>query len=561
MDYDIKISGGTIVDGSGEAGYRGDVGIKDGKVVELGDAKGSAAETIDAEGKVVCPGFVDIHTHYDAQIMWDRMMTISPWHGVTTVVMGNCGFGVAPTRAEHRDLIARTLEKVEGMSVAALRAGLGDDWGFETYPEYLDAIDKIGSVINVGSMIGHTPLRMYVMGEEATERAATDDEVAAMRKIVTEAMQAGAVGFATSKANTHIGYEGRPVPSRMADYSEIKALAGALREAGTGGVIQSTAGAELFFAQFAELATEGDCNVSWTALLAGMLGPGSHRSFLEQSHILQDQGHQVFPQVTCRPLNFEFTLEEPFPLESIECFGAISRADHDGKMRIYADPDFRRQFKEAVTSGGFMFGDRWAATYISYCPSEPDLEETNLQEEANKRGVHPIDLMLDLGLANNLKARVRMGIMNTDEDEVEECLQDPCGVLGLSDAGAHASQLCDACFSTHLLGRWVRERESLTLERAVQMLTSRPAQVFGIKDRGLLATGRPADVVVFDPQTVGAGKLRRVHDLPADADRLVADASGIDVVMCNGAIIRRDGKDAVDADGALPGRLLRNGSA
>ena len=202
--------------------------------------------------------------------------------------------------------------------------------------------------------------------------------------------------------------------------------------------------AELFFAQFAELAAEGDCNVSWTALLAGMLGPGSHRSFLEQSHTLQDQGHQVFPQVTCRPLNFEFPLEEPFPLESIECFGDISRADHDGKMRIYADPEFRRAFKEAVTSGGFLFGDRWAATFISYCPSDTGLEEANLQAEANSRGVHPIDLMLDLGLANNLKSRYRMGIMNTDEEEVEECLQDPCAVLGLSDAGAHASQLCDA---------------------------------------------------------------------------------------------------------------------
>jgi N-acyl-D-aspartate/D-glutamate deacylase len=560
MDYDIKISGGTIVDGSGTEAYRGDVGVKDGKVVALGEAKGSAAETLDAEGKVVCPGFVDIHTHYDAQIMWDRMMTISPWHGVTTVVMGNCGFGIAPTRAEHRDLIARTLEKVEGMSVAALRAGLGEEWAFETFPEYLDTIDKLGTAINVAAMIGHTPLRMYVMGEEATERAATDAEVAAMRKIVREAIEAGALGFATSKANTHIGYEGRPVPSRLAEFSEIKAMAGAVREGG-GRIIQSTAGAELFFSQFAELATEAECNVSWTALLAGMLGPGSHRSFLEQSHALQDQGFAVFPQVTCRPLNFEFTLEEPFPLESIACFKAISSSDHEGKMRVYADPDFRRQFKEADAGGGFMFGGRWQETTISYCPSEPDLEETNLAAVAESRGMHPIDLMIDIGLANELKARCRMGIMNTDEEEVEECLQDSSAVLGLSDAGAHASQLCDACFSTHLLGRWVRERKSLTLERAVQMLTSRPAQVFGISDRGLLATGRPADVVVFDPETVGAQKLRRVHDLPADADRLVADATGIDAVMCNGTVIRREGGDAVEPDGVLPGRLLRQGSA
>ncbi len=560
MDYDLKISGGTIVDGTGAERTRGDVGIKDGKVVALGRAKGSARETIDAEGKVVCPGFVDIHTHYDAQILWDRMMTISPWHGVTTVVMGNCGFGIAPTRAEHRDLIARTLEKVEGMSVAALREGLGEEWGFETYPEYLDTIERLGTVINVGSMLGHTPLRMYVMGEASTERVATDDEVATMRKLVREGVDAGAIGFATSKAVTHVGYEGRPVPSRLADYSEIKALAGALRGS-RAGVIQSTAGADLFFQQFAELSAESGVNVSWTALLAGMLGPGSHRSFLEQSHTLQDEGHAVFPQVTCRPLNFEFNLKEPFPLESIECFKDIAASDHAGKMRLYGDDDFRRRFKEVDAGGTFIFGSRWHETVISYCPSEPALEEANLAKVAEQRGVHPIDLMLDIGIANDLEARFRMGIMNTDEEEVEECLQDPCAVLGLSDAGAHASQLCDACFSTHLLGRWVRERESLTLERAVQMLTSRPAQVFGLSDRGTLAEGRPADVVVFDPATVGAGKLRRVYDLPAGADRLVADAAGIDAVVCNGTVIRRDGRDAIDADGKLPGRLLRNGSA
>jgi len=560
MDYDIKISGGTIIDGTGAERYRGDVGIKDGKVVALGEAKGSAADTIDAEGKVVSPGFVDIHTHYDAQVIWDRMMTISPWHGVTTVVMGNCGFGVAPTRVEHRDLIARTLEKVEGMSVAALREGMGEDWGFETYPEYLDVIDKLGTVINVGSMLGHTPLRMYVLGEESTERAATDDEIATMRKIVREGMDAGAIGFATSKAVTHVGYEGRPVPSRLAEYEEIKALAGAMRGS-EGRVIQSTAGADLFFNQFAELSDEAGVNLSWTALLAGMMGPGSHRTFLEQSQALQDKGHNVYPQVTCRPLNFEFNMAEPFPLESIDCFKDIALADHDGKMRLYADADFRRRFKEADAGGTFIFGSRWHETIISYCPSEPALEEANLAEVAEQRGVHPIDLMIDLAIANDLKSRYRMGIMNTDEEEVEECLQHTCAVLGLSDAGAHASQLCDACFSTHLLGRWVRERESLTLERAVEMLTSRPAQVFGISDRGTLATGRPADVVVFDPETVGAGKLRRVYDLPANADRLVADAAGIDAVVCNGTVIRRDGADAVDPDGVLPGRLLRNGCA
>ena len=232
MTYDLKITGGTIVDGTGESGYGGDVGIKDGKIVALGDAPDDADRTIDADGKIVCPGFIDIHTHYDAQIIWDRMLTVSPWHGVTTVVIGNCGFGVAPTRPENRDLIVRTLEKVEGMSKAALETGMGD-WGFETFPQYLDAIEANGTAINVAAYIGHTPLRLYVMGEDAYEREATEEEIEQMRAIVREAMEAGALGFATSESPNHVGAEGRPVPSRFASFEEMRSLASALRDAGT----------------------------------------------------------------------------------------------------------------------------------------------------------------------------------------------------------------------------------------------------------------------------------------------------------------------------------------
>ena len=229
MNYDIKIVGGTIVDGTGAPGYRGDLGIRDGEVVALGEVPGEARRTIDATGRAVTPGFVDIHTHYDAQVLWDRMLTISPWHGVTTVVMGNCGFGVAPTRPQHRDLIIGTLEKVEGMSPAALRSGLGAEWPFETFPQYLDAIERAGTAINVGVLIGHTPTRLYVMGEEATEREASAEEIEQMRRIVDEALAAGAIGFATSKSPTHVGYKGRPVPSRVASYEEIRTLVSALK--------------------------------------------------------------------------------------------------------------------------------------------------------------------------------------------------------------------------------------------------------------------------------------------------------------------------------------------
>jgi N-acyl-D-amino-acid deacylase len=561
MAYDLKITGGTIVDGTGKPRYLGDIGIAGGRIAALGRAPEEARETIDAAGRIVAPGFVDIHTHYDAQILWDRMLSISPWHGVTTVVMGNCGFGVAPTRRAHRELIIRTLEKVEGMSVAALQAGMGEEWGFETFPEYLDAIAARGTAINVGVMIGHTPLRLYVMGESSTERGATTDEVLRMRRLVLDALDAGAIGFATSKSATHVGYGGRPVPSRVADFAEIRALAGALGEAGRG-VLQATTGQGLLFDEFAQIARETGANVSWTALLAGRARQGiDHRQQHARSLELAAQGYRIYPQVTPRPLNFEFQLSEPFVFESMALFRPVSAADFAGKQRLYADAGFRQAFREKMDHAPDEFVRSFGDTLIAEYLPDPTLDERPLAAVARERGVHAIDLMLDLGLATGLEARFRMPVANHNEDEVAELLLDPHMVLGLSDAGAHASQLCDACQGTYLLGRWAREKQALSLEEAVRMLTSRPAEVFGIADRGRLAAGWPADIVVFDPATIGAGPLRRIHDFPGGANRLVSDASGIDAVIVNGTVLRRGGADALDPNGELPGKLLRHGRA
>jgi N-acyl-D-aspartate/D-glutamate deacylase len=555
-DFDLLIRGGTLVDGSGAPARRGDVAIRDGRIVATGDVRGGARRTLDVDGRVVAPGFVDVHTHYDAQVFWDRMLTISPWHGVTSVVMGNCGFGVAPTRPGDRELIMRTLESVEGMSLAALRAGVGEEWPFETFPEFLDAIARRGTAINVGALVGHTPVRLYVMGADATEREATADEIAAMRRIVADALHAGALGFATSKAPTHVGYGGRPVPSRAAALEEIEALAGCLGEAGRG-IMQATIGQGLFLQEFAAIQRRTGRPVSWTALLAGMLGPDGHRPVLEESARLQAEGVEVVPQVTGRPLLFEFQFKAPFIFESLSLFKPVSAADFEGRKRIYADPEFRRAFRERGEHGAIAL--QWDKTVISACPTEPALDERNLVAVAAERGVHPVDLMLDLALASDLEARFRMAVMNTDEDAVAELLTHPATVLGLSDAGAHASQLCDACFATHLLAHWVREKGVLTLEHAVRLLTSRAAELFGIRDRGRLALGLAADVTVFDPATVGCSPLRRVRDLPAGADRLVADASGVHAVVVNGVVLRADGHDAVDPEGPLPGRVLRGG--
>jgi N-acyl-D-amino-acid deacylase len=561
MDSDLLIRGGTIVDGTGAPGVRGDVAIAGGRIVAVGDAPAHAARTIDATGCVVAPGFIDVHTHYDAQILWDRMLSISPWHGVTTVVMGNCGFGVAPTRPADRSRILRTLEKVEGMSLATLEAGCGSDWAFETFPQYLDAIERLGTAINVAAMIGHTPVRLYVMGDAATERAATAEETAAMRAIVRAAIAAGALGFATSKSPTHLGDGGKPVPSRLAELDEVRAIAGALGEAGRG-VIQATAGPGLFFEEFQTIAGETGRTLTWTALLAGLMGPGSHRMFVEQAERIVAEGAKVVPQVACRPLNFEFDLAEPFVFESMPSFAAIAGAGRAGKTRAYADPAFRAAVKDALAgamAGVFSFS--WERMVVSFHPSDPSLEGQGMIALARARGVDPVDLMFDLALSTDLAARFRMSVLNYDEEEVAELLTNPIMVLGLSDAGAHASQLCDACFSTHLLGRWVRERGTLTVEQAVRMLTSRPAEVMGISDRGRLAPGLAADVTVFDPATVGCSPLRRVNDLPGGTERLVADAVGVRAVVVNGMLVREDGRDVVAPGDALPGRLLRGGRA
>ena len=561
MTYDLKIVGGTIVDGSGSAGYRGDVGILVGRIVALGDAQDTAERIIDAEGAVVSPGFVDIHTHYDAQIIWDRMMSISPWHGVTTTVLGNCGFGVAPTRAAHRDMIIRTLEKVEGMSVPALKAGLGEDWPFETFGEYLDVIEARGSAINMAVLLGHTPLRTYVMGEAATERAASDDEIEKMRTIVKQGMKDGALGFATSRAGTHVGYEGRPVPSRACEIEEIFRLAKAVGESG-GGLIAATAGKDLFIDEYPDLARESGCTVTWTALLAGLaLGKGDHEEQLAKSEAIVAEGHRVFPQVTPRPLNFEYQMAAPFLFEPFSVMKPAAAADAEGKKKIYADLEFREAFKARIDGARKEFKGAFDKTVISQHQKNGELDEQVLADVARERGMTPTDLLLDLALETNLETRFRMPVANHDEDEVEPLLKSGATVIGLSDAGAHASQLCDACQPTYFLGRWVREKQSFTVEEAVRMLTSRPAEVAGITDRGLLALGRPADVAVFDPETVGAGGLERVYDFPGGADRLISKERGMRAVVVNGTILRENGADAISPEGELPGGVLRNGRA
>jgi len=559
MAYDLKIVNATIVDGSGKRGYLGDIGIQGGRVRALGRASDEATKTLDANGLIAAPGFVDIHTHYDAQVMWDRDLTISPWHGVTTVVMGNCGFGIAPTRPQHRDLILRTLERVEAMSLAALHAGIGNDWGFETFPEYLSAVESRGTLINVGFYVGHTPIRLFVMGEDAVQRGASAGEIATMCEIVRESMEAGALGFSSTAFDGHNGYDGLPVPSRFAEFSEFEALIAAMSDSGRG-VFQATVGKELFLDQFQALAEAYGITIAWTALLSGMSGPDSHRAYLERTReLIHEHGLNIVPQVTPRPLCMDFDFDAPFPFERQAVFKPTMKTDRAGRRAIYADTAFRAAFKED------MAGDRQPAalagwplrTVISRSPTQPDLEDRTVEELAHERGVHPVDLVLDLSLQTDFETRFSFAMLNDDEAAVGEILADENTVIGLSDAGAHASQLCDACYATDFLGRWVRDKGLLSLEEGVRRLTARPAEVLGLTDRGRLREGDPADVVIFDAATVGAGKLNRIYDLPAGADRLISEAQGIDTVIVNGTVIRRANENVLADGDTLPGQVLR----
>jgi N-acyl-D-amino-acid deacylase len=554
-EYDLLVRGGTVVDGTGAAAFRGDVGVRGGRIVDVGALKGHGTRELDAEGAIVAPGFVDIHTHYDAQVFWDRMMTVSPWHGVTTVILGNCGFGVAPTKPRDRDLILRTLENVEGMSLDALHAGLGAEWPFSTFGEFLSAIESRGTAIHVGAMVGHTPIRTWVMGEDAVSREASPEEIEEMRGLVAAALAEGALGFATSKAPTHVGYDGNPVPSRMASHEEILALGDCLREAGKG-TFQSTIGQGLLFDELAEIQQRIGRPVTWTALLGGLFGPDGHRKVLEKTAEHQAAGIEVYPQVTGRPLMLEFDMGSPFPFGSIPAMKPAFATDKAGKMRLYADPDFRAAFEAATkkTIGIFSMDHMW----VSRHPTDDSLVGVSVTDLGSRQGQSPVLAMLDLALETELAVSFRMAVANRDEDVVAELLSDKTVVLGLSDAGAHASQLCDAGASTHLLGHWVREKEVLSMEEAVRKLTSEPADLFGLADRGRIAPGQTGDLAIFDPKTVRCGELERVQDFPGGADRLIAPAEGMRAVVVAGEVLREEGVDQVDPEGALPGRVVRS---
>lgn len=551
----LVIRGGTVIDGTGSPGVRADVAIKDGRIVAIGDDL-DGDRVLDATGCVVAPGFIDIHTHYDAQVFWDPALTPSVHHGVTTVVAGNCGFSIAPTRPEHRDLIARTLEKVEDMDVDALTAGI--PWDFESFPEYLAAVERRGTVLNYAAFIGHTPLRIYAMGDEAVGRTATDDEIATMADMVREAMDAGAAGFASSFAVTHRGADGQPIPSRWADAKEIEALCRVVGDAGRG-VVAVNGGEQLSMADCYDLQPKIGAPITFTALLT--MASGSHLRGVDIHKEGRARGADVWPQVSCRPLSFSMTMVEPFTLNINPVFAELMPLSLEDRRAAYANREWRERARDYWVTSQSGLKPRWESFEVMDAPTQPEIAGHKVAELAAAVGADPFDHLLDLALNEpDLSLRVKANLANDDLDGIELLLQTDGCTLGLSDAGAHVGQLCDAVLATDLLGTWVRERSVLTLEQAINKLTKVQADLFGFEDRGVLRVGAHADVVVFDPATVAPGPVRRVNDFPAGAERLTADApTGMRHLLVNGVPVRVDGELLDDAAHGRPGVLVSPG--
>ncbi len=542
------------MDGTGSPGSLADVAVTEGRISAVGpDLDG--ARVLEADGQVVCPGFIDIHTHYDAQVFWDPDLTPSSFHGVTTVIAGNCGFSIAPIRADGVSLLARTLQHVEDMSFDTLAAGV--PWGeFETFPQYLDAVERRGTALNYGCYVGHTAVRLYVMGEDAYERAATEDEIATMQSVVADAMAGGAMGFASSASPTHNGDNGRPVPSRVADLAELRALLEPVKTCHRG-VVALLPGGTFPNKEVFRLQREVKRPFTWTALLT-VKGYPYHEKVIAEHDAAWAEGVEVWPQVSCRPLVFQMNLAEPFTLNMRPTFAALMGKPREARIAAYRDPAWRATAWQDVSgrTGGLPLN--WTQLSVAESAAHPELIGRPLVELADERDCTPLDVMLDVSLDDNLESRFWSVLANDDPEAIAWLLPRDNVLLGLADSGAHVSQLCDACFSTDLLGNWVREKGVMPLERAVHKLTGEPAGVYGLVDRGTVEVGKVADLCVFDPEAVAPGPLHRVHDFPADGERLTADApAGMTHVLVSGVPIRTDG--ATDAEGLAerPGAVLR----
>ncbi len=561
--YDLLIKNGTIVDGSGGAAYRADLAVQDGRVAAIGRVNEKARQTIDAEGHVVSPGFVDGHTHMDAQVFWDPIGSCSCYHGVTSVVMGNCGFTLAPCKQEDADLVFRNLERAEDLSREAMLTGI--DWTWETFPQFLDAVDNLPKGINYAGYIGHSALRTYVMGERAFADEAGEDDVRRMQDLVKEAMHAGAIGFSTSRTFNHTTADDRPVASRLANWEEVRAIVNAVGETGKG--IFEIAGEapgrdperiREYHERLRDLAVESGVTQTW-GMFSVRVAPDLWRPYFDLLDETAAAGGRMFAQVHSRGLNNILSFESNLPYDNWDVWKDIRTLPLAEQKARLEDPAIRAKLVEVANQeytgprivGAELRPPKWDLVYPM---DDMVYDKPSMADLAAQKGVDPVELMIDMALEKDLKMFFRTPIANENQDHVLEMMQHPRSVVTFSDSGAHVSQIMDSSLQTHLLSYWVREKKALTLEDAIRQITYNTATVWGLHDRGLLRTGMAADIVIFDPDTIGPRLPEVVHDLPAGAIRLKQTADGIKNTIVNGEVVLTDN----EYGGATPGRLLRS---
>jgi len=555
--YDLIIKNGTLIDGTGAFRRRADVAVKDGKVAEIGRVSDGAAQTIDASDLIVSPGFVDPHTHYDAQICWDPLVSCTSWHGVTTVVMGNCGVGIAPCKPAAREVAAWDLVNVEAIPFEALSKGL--TWEWESFPDFLTAAERRGAGINLAFLAPLTPFRHYVLGDESMEREATPAETAQVAALLGEAVGAGAFGFSTTILPQHIGYQGRPLACRLASTDELKAYANVLRDAGRGAIeiaLTRCAGRvsedEQGLLEF--LLDESQRPVTWLAMASRPDQPEASADTLRRLEPLIKRGG--VPQVLCKPFVIQMDLRNPFSFADMELWRPVFNQPLEKQKEFYRSPEFRGAFREELKKP-HLFQGRWNRVEVleTASPALKQYERKSVGEIAEQRHEDPLDTFFNLALEDDLNIQYTM--QQYHEEGIQRLITDPRTMIGLSDGGAHVNMLCDAGYCTYLLGTWVRERQALTLENAIKRITSEPADFFGIKDRGRLKVGLPADVAIFDERKIGSAKRARMqNDLPGGGRRLVMPAEGVEYTIVNGDVLYEHGRHS----GYLPGQVLRSGT-
>ncbi len=563
MSYDLVIKNGTVIDGSGLPRYRADVGVRHGRIVTIGRIRERAREVVDAEGQVVTPGFVDGHTHMDAQIFWDPLGTSSCWHGITSVVMGNCGFTLAPCAKENKHLVVRNLQRAEDIPPAAMEAGI--EWRWTTFPEFLDCLDSLPKGINYGGYVGHSAVRTYVMGERAFEQAASEDDLKAMEREVRDAIRAGAIGFTTSRSPAHETPDGRYVASRLATWDEVRRLVGVMGELNAGlfeiageGVDRAPGdpGLRDYHVRLRDLAVETGRPVTF-GVFSRRGVPDVWRTYLDLLDETAAAGGRMFAQVHSRSLSALLSFKTQMPFDRLPVWKELRALPLAEQRRRLHDPELRRRLIEASgeSDGRRPVGAEARTADYDWLLVFDTVEgpHRTVAEVARERGQHPAETMIDLALARDLDLFFLQPVANEDQDYALELMRHPRAVVTFSDSGAHVSQLMDSSLQTHLLYHWVRRKQAFTLEQAVRMLTLVPATLWGFADRGLIREGMAADLVVFDPETIAAEMPEVVDDLPSGARRLVQRTRGIAATVVNGEVLLRDGKHT----GALPGRLLR----